>query len=298
MSRPVRVEYPGAVYHIVTRGNARRPVFRDDVDRELFLRILGRTVARWSWLCYAYCLMPNHYHLLIETPEGILSRGMRQLNGEYTQAFNRRHRRCGHLFQGRFHAVVVEKQRHLLELCRYIALNPVRAPRLRVDDPGDYPWSSFNATAGLSPAPPFLAADRLLAHFHRLPSRAHGAYADFVRGGLGVRHEPTVRDGLWLGSEAFGRSLQRHLEKLRAVPDHPRAQRQAGRPSLAAFLPVDVVSLPSARDAAIARAYHEGRFTQKEIGDHLGLHFTTVSAIVRRAGTGATAPAEADRRPD
>lgn len=127
MARPLRVEYPGGIYHITSRGNAQQPIFLSDTDRESFLDILASIVKRFNWPCHAYCLMDNHYHLLIETPEGNLSKGMRQLNGVYTQWFNRIHRRVGHIFQGRYKAIVVEKEAHLLELCRYVVLNPLRA---------------------------------------------------------------------------------------------------------------------------------------------------------------------------
>ena len=120
MARPLRIEYPGAVYHLTSRGNERRAIFTDDQDREGFLDLLHQVNRRYHWLCHAYCLMENHYHLLIETPEGNLSLGMRQLNGVYTQTFNRRHDRVGHLFQGRFQAVLIQKDSHLLEACRYI----------------------------------------------------------------------------------------------------------------------------------------------------------------------------------
>ena len=131
MARPLRLEYEGAVYHVTSRGNARQDIYLVDPDRELFLSVLGNTVERFSWLCHAYCQMSNHYHLLIETPEANLSRGMRHLNGVYTQAFNRRHMRSGHILQGRFKAIVVEKESHLLELARYVVLNPVRARMVR-----------------------------------------------------------------------------------------------------------------------------------------------------------------------
>ena len=110
MARPLRVEYPGAVYHVTSRGNGRRKIYREDRDRELFLEILSQAVSRFGWLCHAYCLMDNHYHLLIETPKSNLSLGMRQLNGVYTQKFNRQNRLVGHIFQGRFKAIVVEKE--------------------------------------------------------------------------------------------------------------------------------------------------------------------------------------------
>jgi REP element-mobilizing transposase RayT len=126
MARPLRLEFRGAVYHLTSRGNARQNIFFTDADRELYLSTLAGVVRRYRWICHAYCLMANHYHLLIETPKANLSIGMRQLNGIYTQSFNRRNQRVGHLFQGRFKAILVEKEAHLLELCRYVVLNPVR----------------------------------------------------------------------------------------------------------------------------------------------------------------------------
>jgi REP element-mobilizing transposase RayT len=142
MARPLRIEYPGAVYHITSRGNAYQDVFLDDADRERFLEVLKQTVDRFNWLCHAYCLMMNHYHLLIETVDPTLSRGMRQLNGVYTQAFNRRHERVGHLFQGRYKAILVEKETYLLELSRYIVLNPVRAKMVKKPEEWEWSWSS------------------------------------------------------------------------------------------------------------------------------------------------------------
>ena len=127
MIRPLRIEYPGAIYHITSRGNARERIFLEDADRLIFLEILGSVVKKYNWLCHAYCLMDNYYHALIETPDPNLSLGMRQLNGVYTQSFNRRQSRVGHVFQGRYKSILVQKDEHLLELCRYIVLNPVRA---------------------------------------------------------------------------------------------------------------------------------------------------------------------------
>ncbi len=141
MARQLRIEYPGAIYHVTSRGNARSMIYADDKDREDFLRILALVVERYQWLCHAYCLMGNHYHLLIETPEGNLSKGMRQINGVYTQSYNRRHQRVGHLFQGRFKAILVEKESYLLQLCRYIVRNPVAANLCQSVD--QWPWSSL-----------------------------------------------------------------------------------------------------------------------------------------------------------
>ncbi|MBU4594901.1 MAG: transposase, partial [Proteobacteria bacterium] len=127
MARPLRIEFPGAVYHVTSRGNAQAAIFVDGVDRNTFLAVLRQTLRRFNVLCHAYCLMTNHFHLLLETPDANLSKAMRQLNSVYTQAFNRRHGRVGHVLQGRFKAIVVDREAYLLELCRYVVLNPVRA---------------------------------------------------------------------------------------------------------------------------------------------------------------------------
>ncbi len=142
MARPLRIEYPGALYHITARGNRKADIYLRSSDRYKFLEILEKTVGRYNWICHGYCLMNNHYHLLIETPDANLSKGMRQLNGIYTQYFNRVHDSVGHLFQGRFKSILVEKESYLLELCRYIVCNPVRANLCR--EPKDWKWSSYN----------------------------------------------------------------------------------------------------------------------------------------------------------
>ncbi len=284
MSRALRIEFPGAVYHVTSRGNERREVYRDDEDRRLFLATLGRTVARWRWAVHAYCLMGNHYHLLIETPEPSLSRGMRQLNGEYTQAFNRRHGRAGHLFQGRFKALLVEKEGYLLELCRYVVLNPVRARGMRVRSPEQWPWSSYRATAGQEGNPPFLDTSWVLARFGGKPPAAHKAYRDFVaRGaGRGKAPKPQGKKGLWIGSEAYGEALGPWLAGKGAEREFRMQERLALRPGIERFFPAKAMRNREARDEAIYRAYRDGRYSQREIGDHLGLHYVTISVIVRK----------------
>jgi REP element-mobilizing transposase RayT len=281
MARPLRIEFPGAVYHVTSRGNERGEVFRGDGDRELFLATLGRTVIRWRWVAHAYCLMGNHYHLVIETPEANLSRGMRQLNGEYTQAFNRLHRRVGHLFQGRFKAVLVEKESHLLELCRYVVLNPVKAKGMKVAKPEAWPWSSYRATVGEETGPGWLTVSWLLSRFGKNVNKAREAYRDFVAEGSGRKLEKEERPGLWIGSDGFGERLQGLARDKEHVLEHPRRQRKPDLRELGEFLPLDACEDRAVRDEAIYRAYIEGRFTQREIGDHLGLHYVTVSCIVR-----------------
>jgi putative transposase len=198
MARPLRLEFSGAVYHITARGNARQPIVADDTDRQRLVDALAREVTRQNWHCYAWCLMDNHYHLLNETPEGNLVFEMRHLNQLYTQAFNRRHGRVGHLLQGRYKSIPVEKESHLLELCWYVVLTPVRAGMLR--SVRDWLWKSYRATAGYVEAPEWLAVDWVLTQFGSARKPARTAYRQFVREG---RKPPSPWESLhgqiWLG---------------------------------------------------------------------------------------------------
>ena len=178
MARPLRIAPPGGVLHLTARGNRRQEIFFDDRDRRRFLSMLGVAVSRHGWRCHAYCLMPNHFHLMIETPTGDISAGMQTLNGGYAQWFNRRHRFDGHLFQSRFHSVLLESTWHLLEVSRYIVLNPVRA-RL-CGDPAEWGWSSYRALMALVPSPEFLTVDWLLQQFGADPGSARIAFRRFV----------------------------------------------------------------------------------------------------------------------
>lgn len=163
---------------MTARGNRRQEIFRDDRDRRRFLRLLGHVVATLRWRCHAYCLMPNHYHLVVETPNADLSIGMHRLNSLFAQWFNRRHDVDGHLFQGRFHSVLVESEWHLLELCRYVPLNPVRGGLCA--HPGEWPWSSYRATVGRTAPPRFLSVMEVLDHFGPTVQRAREAFRVFV----------------------------------------------------------------------------------------------------------------------
>jgi len=227
VSRPLRLEFAGAVWHVTSRGNERRDVFRDDGDRERFLAVLGRTVSLFHWRLHAYVLMGNHYHLLVETPEPTLSRGMRQLNGIYTQAFNRAHKRSGHLFQGRFKAILVEKDAHLLELCRYVVLNPVRAGIVRTAR--GWPWSSYRATAGLMESPEWLETSWTLEQFGGTRARALKAYRGFVAEGIGSGYEPwkDVEGQIFLGSKEFRAGTMRQASAGRKSRGIPKVQRLA-----------------------------------------------------------------------
>ncbi|MEK7817637.1 MAG: transposase, partial [Actinomycetota bacterium] len=233
------------------------------------------------WLCHAYCLMGNHYHLMIETPEGNLSQGMRQLNGVYTQAFNRRHGRVGHVLQGRFKAILVDKDSYLLELCRYIVLNPVRAKMVK--QPKNYPWSSYRATAGLSSAPAFLTRDWLLRQFGREHHTAARRYREFVAQGIG---QPSPWDQLagqvLLGPESFVKKMAHQLKAAETLREIPRRQRHAARPSLKTLFPESGFQDKVARDQAIHQAHREHGYTLSEIGRKLDLHYTTISKVINR----------------
>ncbi len=207
MARPLRFDFPGAVHHVTTRGNAQAPIFLDDTDRNVLLRVLQDVIGQWHWRCHGYCLMDNHYHLLIETPEGNLSVGMRQLNGVYTQRFNRRHQRVGHLFQGRFKAILVERDSHLLELARYVVLNPVRAGI--VAEASLYPWSSCAATLGIATRPPWLTVQWILGQFGRNAAESRRRYAAFVADGVGAASPwKKLRGQVVLGSAAFAEQMR------------------------------------------------------------------------------------------
>lgn len=276
MARPLRIEFAGAYYHVTSRGDRREAIYEDDTDRQSFLSTLAEVVERFNWVCHGYCLMTNHYHLVVETPDANLSKGMRQLNGVYTQASNRRHRRIGHLFQGRFKGILVDQNSYLLELSRYVVLNPVRAGM--VEHAEEWPWSSYRAMIGAEPPPEWLATDGLLLQFGSTREEARRRYREFVA--AGVCAEPVwsgLRQQIYLGDEGF---VARSLAMVEVEGDSlsiPRAQR---RPPA---LPLATIAREySDRDAAIAAAHATGVYSYREIGEFFGLHQASVGRIVRR----------------
>ena len=276
MARPLRIEFAGALYHVTARGDRREDIYLSDADRRLFLAVLSSVVDRFNWTIHAYCLMSNHYHLLVETPDANLSQGMRQLNGVYTQDFNKTHHRVGHVFQGRYKAIVVEKEAYLLELARYVVLNPVRAGMVRT--PGDWPWSSYRATIGDECAPDWLATPWILSGFGETMSEAVAAYSRFVAEG---NHQATtpweqLKQQLFLGSDVFVDSVRRHIPAGSDLREVPQARARPVPKPLA-----DFARQCDNRNSAIAAAYGSGGYTLKEIGDYFGLHYSRVSKIVR-----------------
>lgn len=281
MARPLRIEYQGAVYHLTSRGNARADIFADTTDRQTFLLLLESVVNRFNWICHAYCLMDNHYHLLIETPDGNLSMGMRHLNGVYTQAFNRRHKSVGHVFQGRFKAVIVEKESHLLELCRYVVLNPVRAGM--VSSPQKWRWSSYCATIGIAKKELYLSTDWLLGQFGKTKSEARIKYRQFVRDGMTEKEAPweMLKGQLILGSDAFIERVREFLVGKEQFTEIPRLQRLAGRSQLEVLFPAGEQFTKNERNSGIVEAHLKHGYTLKEIAEHLAIHYTTVSKVIK-----------------
>jgi len=278
MARPLRLEFEGALYHITSRGNARESIFLDNGDRARFLEILGDVVDRFGWICHAYCLMTNHYHFLIETPDADLSHGMHLLNGVYTQWFNHRHDRVGHLFQGRFKAILVEKDTHLLELVRYVVLNPIRAKTVR--SVRDWPWSSYRATAGQAEAPGFLTIGWILSQIDLDPERAVRAYRRFVQQGRGIHVWDELRAGSLLGTDGFVDQLRPLLKEKPVDPEYRKRERFAARPSLEELF--GDVTDKATRNERIYQAVRVHHYTLREVGDHVGLLYSTISVIAKR----------------
>lgn len=280
MARPLRIEFPGAVYHVTSRGNARADIFEDDNDHHLFLSILGQTVKRFNWLCHAYCLMGNHYHLLIETPEGNLSAGMRHLNGVYTQAFNRKHDKDGHVFKGRFKSVLVEKESHLLELSRYVVLNPVRAHM--VERAEQYPWSSYLPTLGKTAVPLFLSTEWILGNFSASLAEARRLYCQFVKEGMAGSETPweKLSGQIILGTKKFIQQAKEMIGGREEIPEIPRTQRHVGRPAVADIFPAESKNTRQERNRLIRHAYAMHGYTLKEIAQALGVHYTTISKVI------------------
>jgi REP element-mobilizing transposase RayT len=238
MARPLRLEHPGAVWHVTSRGNNRSDIYLGDEDHLRFLDLFAEAVRRFRWIVHAYTLMTNHFHLVIETPEPTLSRGMKWMNGKYAQWFNRRHNRCGHLFQGRFKGFLVEKEAYLMALIRYVALNPVRAGM--VERPETYRWSSYRATAGYEAGPSWLTTDWALGTFGHDLATQQSSYRQFVDQGAGITRSPfeDAVGQLFLGTTAWIEKMQALVDAAPRSKEHPAAQRFAGRPSVATIIEV------------------------------------------------------------
>ncbi len=284
MARPLRIEFPGAVYHVTARGDRREPIFVDDEDRRALLRVSAQGLSRFDGEMLAYCLMGNHYHFVLHTRQANLSLLMRHINGVYTQVFNRRHDKVGHLFQGRYKAILVDRDAYLLEVCRYVELNPVRAKLVR--KAAAWPWSSYQAHVGTVETPPWLDSDGLHGHLLQRPPRspadrlrAARVYADLV---ASAQDQPlwdsALRQQIYLGDEGFVERMQALAEPHKALArEIPKAQRRKDL-SLAQWL-----QSCEAREEALYRAHTEGGLSMSAMARELGLSVSRVSRLIGRA---------------
>jgi len=280
MARPLRIEYEGAVYHVTSRGNERNRIFRDDSDQELFLNTLEKVNKRYNWYCHAYCLMNNHYHLIVETPEGNLSKGMRQLNGVYTQLFNKRHKKVGHVFQGRYKAILIQKDSHLLETCRYLVLNPVRAKA--IEKPEDWKGSSYQGTVGIEKPHLCLTTEWILGQFAGRKRQAVKKYREFVEAGIeGEIIWKDLKGQCILGKEDFAEGLLEYVKGYRDIKEIPKSQRYISRPRLDILFSEDVKENRTEKKKKAMEAIEKYGYSQKEVADYLGVHYSVISKLIK-----------------
>lgn len=288
MARQLRIEFPGAVYHVTSRGDRREPIFEDDHDRLALLEVVSRAMIRFDARVLAFCLMGNHYHFVVTTAQANLSRVMRQINGVYTQSYNRRHRKTGHLFQGRFKAILVDRDAYLLEVCRYVELNPVRAGL--VAHPGEWFWSSYRCNAGQQHAPAWMDTSMVQGHLlgsaietaaHR--KRAARAYERLVASAHDKALWPHgLKQQIYLGDDSFVSRMQTmaRQDRLKAV-DIPKAQRNRTRDL------VDWLRDASSREEGMFNAFALGGHTMTAIGEAVGLSVSRVSRVIGKLEAGA-----------
>ena len=297
MVRPLRIEYPGAVYHVTSRGDRREPIAKDDIDRNVFLSIAGQALGRFDAHVWAYCLMGNHYHLVIRTRQANLSRLMRHINGVYTQTFNRRHQLTGHLFQGRFKAILVDCDSYLLEVCRYVDLNPVRAKMVK--RPDAYRWSSYRALVGLATQPDWL--DVHSVHEQVAPGKsapdAAAKYAQFVADGKGIQlWDDYLRQQIYLGDDDFIARMQKHAGLDDQSANRPGVRRKANVSKIQSSAPAldrDIRRYSNIkhkskaeRNQNIANAFYQGGHSQTAIALAFAISSSTVSRVIKEFENG------------
>jgi REP element-mobilizing transposase RayT len=295
MARQLRVEFENAFYHITSRGNLRDQIFCDVSDRERFLEILRRTKERYGFLLHAYALMDNHYHLLMETPRANLSQIMQNINTSYTVYVNRKYQRSGHLLQGRFKGIIVDKDRYLVALSRYIHLNPVRIKLVKT--PIEYPWTSYKAFMDQKAGESLVDTGETLSYFSKRRDRAIRGYREFVQGDGGREENPFTKmeGGILLGGGAFKAKVLRRIERMRVDEEIPQAKRLQKRVSIDAVIKACQLFYGKQRKALVERAKgNEGRQVTiylakklsgekgKEIGHRFGIKGPAVSEVIKK----------------
>ena len=301
MARPLRISFPGAFYHITSRGNERKAIYKSRSDRLKFLSYLESATARYAAVIHCYCLMGNHYHLLLETPSGNLPQIMRHINGAYTTYFNTKRDRSGHLFQGRYKAILVEKDAYTKELSRYIHLNPVRAGL--VDAPDDYEWTSYQAYIGAVPSPEWLTQAFILGYFSPRRATARKQYAAFVNAALGADYDSPLEaavGGLILGNRAFVEKIRsRYLDNTLEGRDLPELKKLQDRPS-ASLIDAAVERLANEEPTLVRnlKIYFHHKYSGrslKELGRRFGIGESAVSQVCRRLNERKAGSAKLDK---
>ena len=284
MSRPLRIEFPGAVYHVTSRGDRRGLIYRDDEDRTTHLEVIDRAMDRFDGQVLAYCQMGNHFHLVLHTRQANLSRLMRHVNGVYTQAFNRRHGLVGHLFQGRFKAILVDKDAYLLALCRYVERNPVAAGMVVAAD--EWPWSSYRAHVCLATTPSWLDSDGLHAYLLGRPvagdlDRKHAIqrYTALVADGdVAALWQTGLRQQVFLGDEEFAARMQTLVSpQRRSAIEIPKVQRNSP------CTLQDCLMKVAGRPEALRMAYRDCGITMTALAKELALSVSHVSRLIAAA---------------
>ena len=277
MSRPVRIEFPGASYHVSSKSREEQIIFIDDDDRGVFLNVLENVISRFDWLVHSFALLDEHYDLVVEVPAANLSKGMRQLNGVYTQHFNRRHGLEGPIFRGRFKSILFEKKNYLLPLCRYVVTGPMRSGNLR--NYSSYKWSSYRALAGQVKKPNYLYSTEVWSYFAKRDKDAQRKYRDYVKQGVDAESPLADRKNqVLLGSSKFLNEMQPILQGERLSKRGPKAVKR--RRSLRMLFKKIGDQSRKERNDLIKTAHLDHGYTLMEIGDHLGLHYTTVSKVI------------------
>ena len=276
-ARPLRLELAGGIYHVTSRGDRREEIYLCKTDRLAWLKIFAEVCNRFNWACHAWCQMTNHYHIVIETAEGNLSQGMRHLNGVYTQTFNRTHGRVGHVFQGRYQSILVDKEAYLLELIRYVTLNPVRAGM--VNETENWEWSSYGPMVGTASRPDWLQTDWVLEQFGSTHITAVRSYMEFIRDGV---DKPSIwkslRGQIYLGSEKFAQNMQALAADHLTTTEIPRTQRRPQAKPIEYYR--DTIEDPK---AAMVAAYVTGAYTMQAIADYFKVHYATVSRALKQS---------------
>ena len=288
MARQLRIEYPDAYYHVTARGNDRKDIFKSEKDREKFLSYLETAVNRYGAVIHVWCLMSNHYHLLVETPSGNLSQIMQHINGAYTNYFNTKRKRSGHLFQGRYKGILVEADEYALELSRYIHLNPVRIGI--VNEPGEYRWSSFQEYTGKKIMTDWLTTEFILGYFDKSQPAAQKKYSQFVEELIGKEYESPLKQmvaATMLGTPEFVANIQeQHLDGKSLDRNLPALKHLKGKPTIDQILEITGNVLKEdkklAAKVAIYLCHRYSGLKLKEIGERFGVKESAVSQSSKR----------------